>query len=340
MAILKVCNRSTNSHSAMKKVLKYILQDAKVREGYFSFMGPDMPEIINADTIYDSFLGIKKIWGKDSGRMYTHNIISFHPTDPITAFECLDFGLMFAGRFYLDNQLIIAIHQDRDHLHLHLVANTVSYTTGRKIHQSAHSLQEMKDFINKMCLERGLSVAEKGKHYDGSRLDEGTVSSWSKDKYKILQNNPQKSYLADCAIAVLSAREKSCDKEDFIHYLEEAGWYTTWTEKHKKILFKNANGETVSNANLSYTFSLPLSKEDLEYEFIRNKKKRILYTDPDQIYTGTKLINLQSAEATNRNNQTALSGELFSEKGTRQLCCEEQFIEGTNRFDETEAFEI
>ena len=41
----------------------------------------------------------------------------------------------------------------------------------------------MKQFTNQMCRERGLTVAEKGKHFDGSQIEKGEVIAWSKDKY-------------------------------------------------------------------------------------------------------------------------------------------------------------
>ena len=39
----------------------------------------------------------------------------------------------------------------------------------------------MKQLTNQMCRERGLTVAEKGKHFDGSQIEKGEVIAWSKD---------------------------------------------------------------------------------------------------------------------------------------------------------------
>ena len=59
------------------------------------------------------------------------------------------------------------MHKDRDHVHLHLVTNTVSYEDGHKLHNSKKDLERMKEMTNQMCVERGLTVAQKGKDFHG-----------------------------------------------------------------------------------------------------------------------------------------------------------------------------
>ena len=78
----------------------------------------------------------------------------------------------------------MAVHKDKDHIHCHLVTNSVSYEDGRKLHNTKKDLECMKQLTNQMCREHGLTVAEKGKHFDGSQIEKGEVIAWSKDKYK------------------------------------------------------------------------------------------------------------------------------------------------------------
>lgn len=67
----------------------------------------------------------------------------------------------------------MAVHKDKDHIHCHLVTNSVSYEDGRKLHNTRKDLECMKQLTNQMCRERELTVAEKGKHFDGSRIEKG-----------------------------------------------------------------------------------------------------------------------------------------------------------------------
>lgn len=272
MAINKVVNTSTKSHAAMRNVIIYILSDEKVREGYVLVTGPYNFDEITTDNIYTAFLNEKLIWNKDSGRMYAHNVISFHKDENITPEQCLEIGQAFADKFFPNHQCIIAIHQDKDHLHVHTVTNSVSYIDGHKLHQTKRDLEKQKEFTNQLCLERGLTIAEKGLHFDGTKIEEGTIIAWSKDKYHLMANQTKKSFVVDCAIAVLESREGCCSKDDFLRAMEEHGWKTTWTEEKKHITFENDNGDKVRDSNISKTFSMDISKEALNAEFERQNR--------------------------------------------------------------------
>jgi hypothetical protein len=282
MAVNKVVNKSTKSHGAMRNVIEYVLQDQKVKEGYVAIIGPYAPEEINWDNVYNSFLQEKRLWNKDSGRMYAHNIISFHKDEAITPEQCLEIGQEFVDKFFPNHQSLIGVHQDKDHLHVHIVTNSVSFIDGMKLHQTKRDLERQKEFTNNLCLERGLSVTEKGKHFDGTEIEEGHVTAWSKDKYNLFQHDDKKSFVADCAIAFMEAREDCCSKEDFIKGMSERGWSVTWTDSKKHITFQNENGDKVRDCNLSKTFSLDISKEALLNEFERQNEIRLSRAKADR----------------------------------------------------------
>ena len=78
MAINKVVNHSTKSHGAMRNAIEYVLRDEKVLDGFVEVTGPFPEETIGYDGVYRTWIAEKRLWDKDSGRMYAHNIISFH----------------------------------------------------------------------------------------------------------------------------------------------------------------------------------------------------------------------------------------------------------------------
>lgn len=293
MAVNKVVNKSTKSHGAMRNVIEYVLQDKKVRDGYVEIIGPYFSDNITWQGVYTEFLAEKKLWNKDSGRMYAHNIISFHKDEDVTPEQCLEIGRLFVDRFFPEHQSLIGVHQDKDHLHIHIVTNSVSFIDGKKLHQTKKDLELQKIFTNDLCKELGLSVTEKGKHFDGSIIDEGEVVAWNKDKYNLLRNETKKSYVVDCAIAVLKSKENCCSKEEFISNMLQYGWQTIWTDKKKHITFKNQNGEKVRDTNLSKSFSLNINKEVLTHEFKRQNESRNkdelckYYSEVEAVISGT-----------------------------------------------------
>lgn len=309
MAVNKVVNKSTKSHGAMRNVIEYVLRDDKVREGYVDITGPFNYEQINRDNVYRSFLEEKKLWNKDSGRMYAHNIISFHKDEDITPAQALEIGQEFVEKFFPNHQSLIGVHQDKDHLHIHIVTNSVSFIDGMKLHQTKRDLERQKEFTNNLCVERGLSLTEKGRHFDGSVIEEGQVTVWSKDKYNLFQHDDKKSFVADCAIAVMEAKEDCCSKEDFTERMHDRGWSVTWEDNKKHITFQNENGDKVRDSNLSKTFSLDINKEALLYEFERQNEIRLARAKAERDKQRAEQLDKYYAEVESAIQGNGASGE-------------------------------
>ena len=273
MAVNKTINKRTNTHGAMRNCIEYVLRQDKTSELLTYITGPYCHNEINYDLVYRTFLEEKKMWNKDTGRMYAHNIISWHKDEQITPEQAFEFGKEFAENWFSGFQTLVAVHKDKDHIHCHLVTNSVSYEDGRKLHNTRKDLERMKQLTNQMCRKRGLTVAEKGKHFDESQIEKGEVIAWSKDKYNLFRQQVKDSFVADCAMAVLKALENCISKEKFIEKMKQFGWNVNWTEKRKHITFQNQDGKKVRDSNLSKTFHLDISKEDLENEFDRNYER-------------------------------------------------------------------
>ena len=273
MAINKTINKRTNTHGAMRNCIEYVLRQDKTSELLTYVTGPYRHDEIDYDLVYRTFLEEKKMWNKDTGRMYAHNIISWHKDEQITPEQAFEFGKEFAENWFSGFQTLVAVHKDKDHIHCHLVTNSVSYEDGRKLHNTKKDLERMKQLTNQMCRERGLTIAEKGKHFDGSQIEKGEVIAWSKDKYNLFRQQVKESFVADCAMAVLKAMENCISKEKFIEKMKQFGWNVNWTEKRKHITFQNQDGKKVRDSNLSKTFHLDISKEGLENEFNGNYER-------------------------------------------------------------------
>ncbi len=281
MAVNKTINKRTNTHGAMRNCIEYVLRQDKTSELLTYVTGPYRHDEIDYDLVYRTFLEEKKMWNKDTGRMYAHNIISWHKDEQITPEQAFEFGKEFAENWFSGFQTLVAVHKDKNHIHCHLVTNSVSYEDGRKLHNTKKDLECMKQLTNQMCRERGLTIAEKGKHFDGSEIEKGEVIAWNKDKYNLFRQQVRDSFVADCAMAVLKALENCISKEKFIEKMKQFGWNVNWTEKRKHITFQNQDGKKVRDSNLSKTFHLDISKEGLENEFNGNREKSRVAADRD-----------------------------------------------------------
>lgn len=316
MAINKTVNKRTNTHAAMRNCIEYVLQEKKIDSNLVTVTGPYDHEEINYDLVYQIFLQEKRLWNKDSGRMYAHNIISWHKDEEITPEEAFRFGQEFAEKLFSGFQTLISVHQDKDHIHCHLVTNSVSYENGKKLHTSKKDLERMKQVTNQMCWERGLTVAEKGKHFDGTIMEKGEVVTWNKDKYNLFLHDSKKSYVAECAMAVLSAMQKVLDRKQFINEMEKSGWEVNWSDARKHITFQNREGKKVRDSNLTKTFHLQISKGELEDEFIRNGEKQSIIRGA-RTARGTSKIDRRKSESANRVIENAETQSVFTEQQRR-----------------------
>jgi hypothetical protein len=284
MAINKEVGKPAKSHGGLRNTIEYVLKDEKVKEGYLDVIGPYLEPTVTYDAVYRTWLDEKKLWDKDSGRMCAHNVISFHKDEQVTPAEVLEIGRAFTEEFFSGHQSIIAVHQDRDHLHCHIVTNSVSYIDGRKLHQSKKDLEQQKVFTNNLCRERGLHVAEKGRHFDGTPIESGEIIAWNKNTYKLLTNDSKKSFLADCGIALMEVIPGSASKEEFIEGMAEKGWSVKWENKRKHIVFENENGDKVRDSKIEKTFSgLRVNKADLAIEFERQNERRLGNTEATEL---------------------------------------------------------
>lgn len=284
MAINKTVNKSTKTHGAMRNCMEYVLRESKINSSLVYVSGPFDAEEITYDTVYRSFLEEKKLWNKDSGRMHAHNIISWHKDEEITPEEAYEFGKEFVEQWFAGFQTLMAVHVDRNHIHLHMVTNTVSYIDGHKLHTTKNELEEMKQLTNRMCEARGWSTPEKGKNFYGNDLEMGHVRAWSKDKYHMLLHNAKESYVAACALAILEAKADAYSQDEFIRNMEQKGWHVIWKLTRKNITFVNEEGKKVRDRNILKTFNINVTKGDLLDEFIRNNERRngILRDDEEE----------------------------------------------------------
>lgn len=276
MAITKAINKSTKAAGAMRNCIEYVLKEWKTADGLVDITGPYSYTNITYDNVYRAYMDEKKLWDKNSGRMYAHNVISFHENEKITPEQALEFGREFAEKVFGKFQTLISVHQDKNHLHIHFVTNSVSYMDGHKLHMKSTDLEAMKQITNNMCKKRGLSVAEKGKHFDGSSIEPGQLSAWSKDKYNQIKNDLKNSFIADCIGAIMEVIKKCCNKDEFIAAMHDKGWSVTWKDKRKNLTFENSKGEKVRDSNLSKTFNTDISKESLEAKFNENSNAKEL----------------------------------------------------------------
>ena len=108
-------------------------------------------------------LATKEAKNNRDGVQYYHIIQSFKPGE-ITPELALEIAQAFAKEHLADYEVVIGVHVDKEHIHAHMVFNSVNLVTGRKYHSNAKSYyQQIRTISDKLCREHGLSVIMEGK---------------------------------------------------------------------------------------------------------------------------------------------------------------------------------
>ena len=121
------------------------------------------------ETACQEMLETKRRWDKTGGVQGYHLIHAFAPGE-VTPLEAHELGVAFATRLLGDRyEAVVSTHLDRDHLHCHILFNSVSFMDGRKFQNTFRDyFRDIRGVSNEISAERGLSVIQAkggGKHY-------------------------------------------------------------------------------------------------------------------------------------------------------------------------------
>ncbi len=103
-------------------------------------------------------LDTKRAYGKEDCVQYYHIIQSFKPGE-VTPEQALEIATEFAKEHLPGYETVIGVHVDKEHIHAHILFNSVNADTGEKYHSNAQSYyQQIRAISDRLCREHGLSV--------------------------------------------------------------------------------------------------------------------------------------------------------------------------------------
>ena len=181
MAITKILNiqesDGRNPASHLKNALEYIQNPDKTEECVLVGSINCLP-----DTAFEQMEETKNIFHKTGKRQGYHVIISFSPEEKVTAEQAM-YVLEHFAKDVLGNdyEAVYAVHTDREHMHGHLIWNSVSMTTGKKYNSPKGNWKNhLQPVTNKYCDELGLSImpAEYSRNAKNISRDK-----WEKEMY-------------------------------------------------------------------------------------------------------------------------------------------------------------
>lgn len=136
---------------------KYENADAVDRVIYY-ICRLDKPELIRGMGVYpftaedmvSEFYKVKDFYRKEGGKQIFHIIFSFDKY-LFTAEECVGIGYKIAEYWGDERQVVFAVHDDTENLHIHMGINTVAYTNGN--YKAFFPIEEIREFVEPIIQE-------------------------------------------------------------------------------------------------------------------------------------------------------------------------------------------
>lgn len=134
--------------------INYILQLKKLGEANLAGGINCLPEMA-----YQQMKATKQMLGKTGGRQGYHFVISLKPGEG-TPEIMYDIAMHFAEEAFAgEYEAVVAVHTDREHLHAHIVINSVNMVNGYKFQcRDGDWKYKFQPITNKLCEEYGLQI--------------------------------------------------------------------------------------------------------------------------------------------------------------------------------------
>ena len=160
MPIIHFANSKNQSTGGLKKLLGYVSREKKTKlEDRRLVSGVNC----SPDNAYNEMMLTKQMHRKTGGRLYYHLVQSFPKGYDIKPELAHQIALELTGKALKDYECVVATHIDREHIHSHIVFNSVSFEDGRKYHSDNNSMHELMKLSDEICRQYGVAGLGKPK---------------------------------------------------------------------------------------------------------------------------------------------------------------------------------
>ena len=254
MAVVEPVRKSIKAHQYVADTIAYVLSPENKHGDEKCFKSTCL-NCINTDieSLAKQFYVTRMAFHKDNKILSHHYVQSFSPNENVTPELAHQIGVELMQKVAPNFQVIISTHVDKDHIHNHIVINSVNMKTGMKWKDNKTTVEKILwAESDKLCKQYGLTTIEKKSGLRG--IDQATQKLAEKGQ----------SWKVDLCKALDEATEMCIAKKDFIDYMKNKGFeITRYTDKH--ITFQKI-GETkkIRADNLAQQFGEIYKKENLE----------------------------------------------------------------------------
>mgnify|MGYP001552917833 FL=1 len=232
---------------------------------------------LNCDVDYakSAFKQTRALYGKENG-VQAHTVIQSFKPGEVTPEQCNQLGLELAEKIAPNHQVAIYTHTDREHVHNHIVINSIDLETGKKYQSNKQQRELVKRENDNICRSHGLSVPERDTAHlrytqaESALIDKGKTS-WKDELREQIEN----------------AKAHTSDFKGFSEHLEKEG--IEFKVRGKNVSYKPEN---VNKWVRGKTLGQDYDKGALEHEFERREREEERQSEQDPVTAYTEQFDI------------------------------------------------
>lgn len=153
---------SGGKYKGLGYAIQYILNEKKCRDERKEYTGSQNCFL---DTALKDMIETDVQYGKEprkaSDRVGYHFSISWKPEEEVTPEQALFITEKFCQKYLSGYEAVYSVHLDKEHLHSHIVFNSVNTMTGYKYRYVNHDWErKVQPLIDRLCAAEGLHILE------------------------------------------------------------------------------------------------------------------------------------------------------------------------------------
>ncbi len=256
MPIVHFVNNRSQTAGGMKTVIGYVSQEKKtVREDRKYVTGINC----SPQTAYKEMCLTKQLYNKTGGRLYYHLVQSIPKGYDISPKDAHQIACEFAGKAFGKYECVVATHIDREHIHSHIVFNSVSFVDGKKYHSNLDSVKELMKLSDEICEYHGVSALDSPEN----KLGQKKTDKMSDREYRSADKG--ESWKIQLMFAITECMKEARSRKQFCYLMHcRYGYAVSWEDNRKHITYTTPNGYRCRDKRLHDDKFL---KEAMEREF-------------------------------------------------------------------------
>ena len=221
--------------------------------------GVDCP----AEYAKSQFKATRELWGKTEGIQAHHVIQSFKPGE-ITPELANQMGQDLAREIAKGYEAVVYTHTDKEHIHNHIVINSVSFEDGKKYQaHGKQAIEKVRDVSDRLCLERGLSIVQEPAKERYHRAEYG------------LAKRGEMSWKDEIREAVKLARDNSSSLQEMKTYLQDK-FEIEMRIQNKNVSFKHPEQQRfVRGTKLGHDYEKGVLEDGFSRQIESSKKRGV-----------------------------------------------------------------